>query len=40
MNFHNINSNVLGKHLEKFEMDPTNMEYAKTHLNVCNICFC
>jgi len=40
MNFHNIIFNVLWKHLEKFEMDITNMEYPQTHLNVCNICFC
>jgi hypothetical protein len=39
MNFHNIISNVLWKHLEKFEIDLTNMDYPKTHLNVCNICF-
>jgi hypothetical protein len=29
MNFHNIISNVLWKHLEKFEMDVRNMEYPK-----------
>jgi hypothetical protein len=40
MNFHISLSNVLWKHLEKFEMNLMNMKYPKTHSNVCNIYFC